>query len=100
VRHATHELGIRIALGASRARVLGGVLSHGLQPVLAGLAAGGAAALIASGLFDGLVVGAAAVSGPVTAAAAAVLLVAAVIAVWIPARRALAVDPAIALRAE
>ena len=100
VRHATHEIGIRMALGASRPRVLGGVLRQGLQPVIAGLAAGGAAALIASGLFDGLVVGAATVSMRVTATAAAVLFVAAVIAVWIPARRAVAVDPATVLRAD
>jgi putative ABC transport system permease protein len=100
VRHATHELGIRIALGASRRRVLRDVLLPGVAPVVAGLAAGGAAALTASGLFDGLVVGATTVSAPITTGAAAVLLIAAGLAAVIPARRAVQVDPAVALRAD
>jgi predicted permease len=100
VRHAAHEIGIRIALGASRPRVLRGVLAHGLRPVVAGLVAGGGAALMASGLFDGLVVGATSVSFSVVAGAAAVLVSAAAIAAWVPARRALSVDPAAALRAD
>jgi ABC-type antimicrobial peptide transport system permease subunit len=100
VRHATREIGIRVALGASRPRVLRDVLSGGLQPVVAGLALGGTAALTASELFAGLVVGTTTVSFPVTAAAAAMLLGAAAVAAWIPARRALAVDPAATLRAD
>jgi hypothetical protein len=100
VRHTTRELGIRIELGASRSRLLAGVLIQGLQPVVVGLALGGAAALIASGLFAGLVVGAAAVSARLATVAAGILFIAAAIAVWIPARRAMAVDPAAALRSD
>jgi putative ABC transport system permease protein len=100
VRHATHEIGIRIALGAGRSRVVGDALRHGLVPVLIGLGAGGAVALAASGVFAGLVVGATTVSAQVAMLAAAVLVAAAAIAAWIPARRALRVDPVSALRAD
>src|SRR5262245_15916508 len=100
VRHATHEIGIRIALGAGTRRIVRDVLLRGLIPVGLGLVLGGAAALAASGLFTGLVVGATTVSARIAIVAAAVLLIAAVIASWVPARRALRVDPVAVLRAD
>jgi ABC-type antimicrobial peptide transport system permease subunit len=100
VRHATHEIGIRIALGAGGRRVVRDVLLRGLIPVSLGLGAGAAVALAASGLFTGLVVGATTVSARITIAAAVVLIGAAAIAAWIPARRALRIDPVAALRAD
>jgi putative ABC transport system permease protein len=98
VRHATREIGIRMALGATHGRVLRGVLLRGLSPVFAGLLLGAVAAIAASNLFVGLVAGAARVSAGVMAFAAGLLMVAAAISVWIPARRAMTVDPAAALR--
>lgn len=100
VRHATHEIGIRMALGATRSLVLREMLVRALVPVCGGLLTGGAVSLFASGLFSGLVVGATAVSIQVTIAAAAILIAAATVAAFIPARRALTVNPAVALRAE
>jgi predicted permease len=100
VRHSTQEIGIRIALGAGGRRVVRDVLQRGLVPVVLGLGLGGAAALAASGLFTGLVVGATTVSARITIAAAAVLMIAAAIAAWFPARRALRVDPVAVLRAD
>jgi putative ABC transport system permease protein len=100
VRHATKEIGIRLAVGASRARVMREVLWRGLLPVCVGLVAGGAASLVASRLFVGFVVGATRVSTGVMLAAAALLTLAAVVAACLPARRAMTIDPAAALRME
>ena len=100
VRHATHEIGIRIALGASRSLVLRNMLLRAVVPVLCGLLIGGAVCLVASGLFSGLVVGATTVSVQVTLGAAAILIATSLIAAVIPARRALTINPAVALRAE
>jgi hypothetical protein len=100
VRHSTQEIGIRIALGAGGRRVVRGVLQRGLIPVGLGLGLGAAAALTASGLFTGLVVGATTVSARIAIAAAGVLMTAAAIAAWVPARRALRVDPVAVLRAD
>jgi putative ABC transport system permease protein len=100
VRHATREIGLRMALGATRARVLRQVLWRGLLPVSVGLVAGGGASLAASGYFVGLVVGAARVSPGVMMAAAGVLTFTAIVAACVPARRAIAIDPAVALRTE
>jgi predicted permease len=98
VRHSTHEIGIRMALGAARSLVLRQMLLRAVVPVFGGLLIGGAVSLFVSGLFSGLVVGATAVSMPVTVAAAAILLATAAIAALIPARRATTVNPATALR--
>ena len=100
VRHATREIAIRMALGAARARVLRGVLLRGMLPVGIGLLVGSIASIAASQLFVGLVLGAARVSAGVVVVAAALLMLAAAISVWIPARRAMTVDPAAALRME
>ncbi len=74
------------------------MLVRAVVPVSGGLLIGGAVSLFVSGLFSGLVVGATAVSMPVTVAAAAILLATAAIAALIPARRATTVNPATALR--
>jgi putative ABC transport system permease protein len=100
VRQSTREIGIRMALGAARTRLLRQVLGRGLLPVGVGLIAGGAAALAGSQYLVGLVVGTTGVSAAVLCGAAAVLGVAAIVAACVPARRALMVDPASALRME
>ena len=100
VRHATREIGIRMALGAARSRVLREVLVRGLMPVCIGLVVGAGASLAAAQLFVGLVVGATRVSLGVMIVAAALLVLTAVVAASVPGRRAMTIDPAVALRME
>lgn len=94
------EIGIRMALGARPAAVLGSVIRRGLAYAAAGVALGAAGALalrrlLAAQLFE------ISAADPATYAAVALLLAAvAALASWLPARRAAAVDPAITLRAE
>ena len=76
------------------------MLWRGLLPVSVGLVAGGGASLAASRYFVGLVVGATRVSPGVMLAAAGVLTLTAIVAACVPARRAMAIDPAVALRME
>jgi putative ABC transport system permease protein len=96
----TYEIGVRVALGATRSSVFGMVLSQGLRLVLAGLGAGIAASLILSRLLTSLLYGVAA-TDPLTFLAVAVLLIAtAALAGYLPARRASKIDPLTALRVE
>jgi putative ABC transport system permease protein len=100
VSQRTRELGIRIALGASRERVVRLVLGQGVWLTVAGVVVGLAAAFWLTRLIASLLFGVAAVD-PLTFAGVAVLLLAvAVIASWLPARRAARVDPVIAMRIE
>jgi ABC-type lipoprotein release transport system permease subunit len=75
-------------------------MARGLAPVSAGLLAGGAGSIMAARLFAGLASVPPTPGAWVPAAASALLFFSAAIATWIAARRALAVDPASALRAE
>jgi putative ABC transport system permease protein len=96
----TREVGVRVALGAQRGDVLRVVLTGGLELVAIGVAVGLIAAGIATRFLGSLVFGVSALD-PLTFAAAALLLVlVALLAHWVPVRRALRIDPAIALRAE
>jgi ABC-type antimicrobial peptide transport system permease subunit len=96
----THEIGVRVALGAQRGDILSMVFRHGLQLAGAGVALGIAAALAASRLLGTLLFGVTP-SDPVTyAAISAVLLAAGLLACWLPAHRATRVDPLGALRHE
>ena len=96
----TQEIGIRVALGAARADVLRMVLSDGLRIAVLGSVIGIGAAAAMSRLLSGLLFDVSP-HDPVTflALPPALLLVAA-LASWVPARRALAVEPITALRAE
>ena len=100
VSQRTAEIGIRMALGATRAEVGTLVGRQGLAPVLAGLAAGLAAAIFATRLVAGLLFGVRELDPAIFAGAALVLLASAALACFIPALRATRVDPLIALRYE
>ena len=96
----TRELGIRIALGADRARIRALVLRQGAIPIAAGVASGLLIAAIGSRFAAAFLRGVPP-RDPLTFAAVAALLAAiALVATWIPARRAANLDPIRALRAE
>ncbi|HEX3927818.1 MAG TPA: FtsX-like permease family protein [Gemmatimonadales bacterium] len=94
----THEIGVRIALGASAWAVLRLVISSGVRLVIAGVLAGLVLSLAAGRLVASLLYGTSAHDPMVLAAVALVLLVVAIAACLIPAWRAFRVDPAITLR--
>jgi putative ABC transport system permease protein len=100
VSRQTHEIGIRMALGASRGDVIGMVLRMGLWLVAIGLAVGLAASLAANRVLSSELWGVTARDPLTFAAVALVVLTAGVAACWFPARRATRVDPMIALRFE
>ena len=100
VSQRTREIGIRVALGASRATVLGLVIRNGFGLVVAGLAGGVAAALGLSRLVRSLLFGITATDPATYVGVPLLLAVVALIACYIPARRAASVDPLIALRQE
>jgi putative ABC transport system permease protein len=100
VTQRTREIGLRMALGAPRAGVLGAIVKEGMLIALAGVAAGLAAAFAFSRALEGLVFGIR-VNDPATfAGVAAVLSVVALVACALPAMRASRVDPIVALRQE
>ncbi len=92
------EFGVRMALGASPAAVLAHVVGQGLMLTLLGLAAGAVAALALSRLLTAFLFGVTPTDPATWAAAALALLAAATLAAYLPARRAMRVDPAAALR--
>jgi ABC-type antimicrobial peptide transport system permease subunit len=100
VAQRTHEIGIRIALGARRVEIVGMVVRHGMMMTFAGIVMGVIAAIALTRLMETLLYDVTPNDPPVYAAAAAILVVTALIACWGPAARAAAVDPVIALRQE
>jgi putative ABC transport system permease protein len=96
----TNEIGIRVALGASRRTILGMVLRETLLLAFAGLALGVPSALVASRLLGHMLFGVSA-NDPATLAAVAITLAGvAALAGYVPARRAMLVDPMVVLRYE
>jgi putative ABC transport system permease protein len=100
VARRTHEIGIRMALGAERRGVLSLVLRTGLRPVLLGTAIGLAASLALSRVLASRLFGVAAHDPATLGAVALVVLYAGLAACYFPARRASRVDPLVALRHE
>jgi predicted permease len=100
VSQRTREIGVRMALGAQPSSVVGLVLGHGMILVAAGLAIGLVAAYSAAGLMRSLVVGVSTRDPLTFGATAAVLGVIALLASYLPARRATRIDPLIALRTD
>jgi len=100
VSERTHEIGIRLALGAQSRNVVRMVLGQGLGLAIAGAGVGLVCALIVSHLMAGLLYGVKP-TDPATFAGVALLLIGvALLACYIPARRAMRVDPLVALRHE
>jgi putative ABC transport system permease protein len=100
VTQRTREIGIRMSLGAGRARVLGELLRHGMQLTLVGLAAGAAGAFAAGRVLASLLHEVKPDDPSVFAATAVLLAAVALVACYLPARRAARMDPMAALRYE
>jgi putative ABC transport system permease protein len=98
VSERTHEIGIRMALGARRESVLGLILRQGVMLVAAGLAAGLLASLLLGRVLAGSLYGVPSTDPVTFAAIPLALLAVALVSSWLPARRATQVDPTVALR--
>jgi predicted permease len=96
----TREMGVRLALGASRSQIFGLVVRHGLGPVLAGTGLGTVVALGLARLIASLLFGVTPADPTTFVSVVGLLVAAGVIASWVPARRATRLDPVAALRAD
>jgi putative ABC transport system permease protein len=100
VAQRTHEIGLRMALGAGRGRVVWQVLREGLGSALGGIVLGSAGAYLVGRAMQGMVYGVGAIDPLAFSLVALALFTSALLACLVPARRAVSVDPMIALRAE
>ena len=100
VRQRVREIGIRIALGAQRSDVFGLVVGQGLKLALIGICIGLAACFGLTRLMASQLYGLSATDPLTFAGMSIVLMLVALLACWIPARRAMRVDPMVALRHE
>jgi len=94
----TSEIGLRVALGASTTSIRRMTLLQGMRPVIVGLLAGTVAAWWLSKSFTALLFGIKPFDATTYAGVAAVLLLAALLACYLPAKKAMRIDPAVALR--
>ncbi len=100
VSERTQEIGVRIALGASRRSVQAMVVRRGLVLAIVGIAVGLVAAIAASSVLTSLLYEVDTTDPATYAGVAAMLGLVALVASWLPAIRASAVDPVVALRAD
>jgi predicted permease len=98
VARRVKELGVRIALGASRQNIYVLTISEAARPVLLGLAGGMVVSAVAGYWIRSLLYGIAPVSVPVSVLVGILFLAVSVLAAWLPARRAASIDPIQALR--
>jgi len=99
-RQRTHEIGIRMTLGASKEDVLRLVLGHGLRLTLIGVGLGLAASLALTRFLGSLLIDITSTDALTFSSVAVLLCAVALFACFIPARRAMRVDPMVALRYE
>jgi predicted permease len=99
-RQRTHEIGIRMTLGASKEGILRLVLGHGLRLTLAGVGIGLAASFVLTRFLSSFLLGVTSTDAMTFSSVAILLCAVAVFACFIPARRAMRVDPMVALRYE
>ena len=100
VTQRTREIGIRMALGAERRSVLALVVGQGFRLAAIGVGLGAAGALLGGRMIQSQLFGVRADDPLTIAMTAAALLAAALLASYLPARRAVRVDPAVTLRSE
>jgi putative ABC transport system permease protein len=100
VQQQTKDIGVRMALGADKNTILAMILRQGLMPAFIGVAAGLVGALGLTRLMESLLYGVKSVDPTSFLGVAALLLIVALLAVLIPARRAVSLDPIAALRSD
>ena len=100
VQKRTREIGVRMAIGAARPAVTAMVLRQGLRPAVAGLALGVVASMAAGRLIQSQLTGVSSLDPATYAVVASLLAAVSVLATWLPARRAAAIDPVRAIRSE
>ena len=100
IAQRTREIGVRMALGAARRDIRRLVVSQTLRPTLFGIAAGVAAALMLTRFIAAMVYGVTPLDATTFVASIVVIVAVALAATWIPARRAMRIDPLAALRYE
>jgi putative ABC transport system permease protein len=100
VSQRTREMGLRLAIGASKSSLVRTMMAQGMKPALAGMGIGLAAALALARLLETLLFGVTPFDPASYAATALLLLLVATVACFVPARRASALDPLVALRHE
>jgi putative ABC transport system permease protein len=100
VSERTREMGVRVAVGAAPRQIASMIVGQGTRLVVAGAAAGLAGAMALSGLLESLLFGVGARDPVTLVSVTLVILLAALLAAWIPARRAAGLDPIAALRSD
>jgi putative ABC transport system permease protein len=100
VAQRQHEFGVRIALGASTGQLLSHVMKHGAKLTIAGLVVGAAGALASTRVLSSMLFGVTPTHAPTFAAVSVFLAIVALLACYVPARRAATVSPVTSLRNE